>query len=205
MTANGIFDEPPGATPLDPDDAAGLIPTWIATRGDLNTAESDNVSQAVTWAFVRHGPWTFDELLTEPMIRSIHRRMFDEVWKWAGKYRTREVNIGAPWHEIPDRIHALLGDVHYQASNLDDPPWTPDELAVRFHHRLVSIHPFPNGNGRHARMAADILVTTLGRPVFTWGGTNLGDSYNAREEYLAALRTADGNDDLAPLVEFSRS
>ena len=175
MTDPNLFAEPPGATPLDPDAAAALIPTWIATRGDLNIAESDNVAAAVTWAFATHGPWTVDELLSEPMLRAIHRRMFDSVWKWGGQYRHTNVNLGGPWLEVPDRVHALVGDLQYQCKHLDSLPWTPDELAVRFHHRLVSIHPFPNGNGRHARLAADILISCLGSPAFSWGQTSLSE------------------------------
>lgn len=205
MTNGGVFDEPAGVTPLDPDDAAGLIPTWIATREDLNRAERENVDEAEIWALVQHGPWTQEELLKEPMMREIHRRMFDEVWRWAGDYRTSEVNIGAAPHAIPGRVRALLDDVSYQVSNFDELDWTADELAVRYHHRLVSIHPFPNGNGRHARLCADLLADVLGVPTFSWGGTSLREPSTVRDEYLAALHVADTEHDYAPLAAFARS
>jgi Fic-DOC domain mobile mystery protein B len=200
-----LFAAPDGATPLDADDAAGLIPTWIGTRDELNQAEGDNVTAARTWAFVQHTPWTPEELLDEPMMRAIHERMFGQVWKWAGDYRTREVNIGVPWHQITGQVEALMGDVRYQVSAIDELPWTPDEVAVRFHHRLVSIHPFPNGNGRHARLCADMLVSALGRPELSWGGADLGAEGELRDEYLQALRIADDTNDYGPLVDFARS
>lgn len=205
MTAQGIFDEPEGATPLDPDDATGLKPTWIATRGDLNQAEGDNISRARVWAFVQHGPWKPEQLLGEPVVRGIHRRMFSEVWSWAGEYRMRTTNIGVAPHEIREVVKALVDDVGYQVSIIDDLPWGPDELAVRFHYRLVAVHPFPNGNGRHARLCADILVSALGKPAFTWGGADLSRPGTRRDEYLSALRVADAEQDFAGLIRFARA
>lgn len=205
MITGNIFDEPEGATPLDPDDAAGLIPSWIATRADLNSAEQGNIAKARTWAFVQHGPWTPEQLLDEPVIRAIHKRMFDEVWKWAGTYRVREANLGVAPYLIPAGVKALVDDVRFQTSVPDDLPWGADELAVRFHHRLVAVHPFPNGNGRHARFCADILVMALGERPFSWAGGDLSSSSEPRERYLEALRVADAENEYGPLTEFARS
>ena len=138
-------------------------------------------------------------------MRSIHKRMLGGVWTWAGDYRVRETDIGVPWHQITERVKELVDTTLYQISIIDDLPWTPDELAVRFHHRLVSIHPFPNGNGRHARMCADIRATAIGRPAFRWGGTDLGNESDQRHMYLDALRVADLQDDFESLVAFARS
>jgi Fic-DOC domain mobile mystery protein B len=200
-----LFDEPDGATPLSPEDFAGLIPTWIATRADLNLAEQVNVAKAIGWASGTFGPGALPKLMTDTTMRRLHRHMFGEVWKWAGTYRRRETNLGIAWPQIPVQMRDLCSDVLAQTADPACLPWPADELAVRFHHRLVVIHPFPNGNGRHARLAADLLVEVLGRPPFTWGTADLADAGHARAAYLDALRLADSGKEFGPLVEFARS
>jgi fido (protein-threonine AMPylation protein) len=79
-----------------------------------------------------------------------------------------------------------------------------DEIGVRFHHRLVFIHPFPQGNGRHARLAADLLIVSLGNTRFSWGSANLVEPAGARASYIRALRSADGHE-IEPLLSFARS
>ena len=202
---DGLFDESEGATPVDPDDAEGLVPTWIATRGDLNTAEQENIVAAVAWASSKTGPRTLDLLLTEAMMRELHERMFSDVWKWAGQYRQRDTNMGIHWPHIPEQVHGLVADVAAQTADAEALPWSADELTVRFHHRLVTIHPFPNGNGRHARLAADILAVCLGELPFTWGAKESSARGNTRSTYLAALRVADARFDYGPLVALARS
>lgn len=200
-----MFDGPDGATPLDEEDRQGLIPTWIASHDDLNAAEQANVVQGLQWAESKGGPHSLSVLMTEKMMKTLHRRMFGEVWKWAGDYRRHNTNIGAEWPYISVRLRDLLADVLAQTADPDEMPWSPDELAVRFHHRLVLIHPFPNGNGRHSRLAADLLVELLGRPPFAWGRRDLGVTGPVRREYLDALRRADRTQDFEPLVLFARS
>lgn len=205
MTATDLFEEPDGATPLDEEDRAGLIPTWLATRGDLNAAEHANIGKALLWTESKGGPRSLNALLSEDLMKALHRRMFNEVWKWAGEYRRHNTNIGTDWPYISTQLRDLLADAVVQTEDRDRLPWTPDELAVRFHHRLVLIHPFPNGNGRHARLAADLLVSLLGEPVFTWGAEDLGVPGAVRKAYLDALRHADRTQEFTPLVSFARS
>jgi Fic-DOC domain mobile mystery protein B len=144
-------------------------------------------------------------LMTEESIKTLHRRMFDDVWRWAGTYRQHDTNMGAHWPYIPTQVHELTADVLAQTEDPKQLPWPADELAVRFHHRLVVIHPFANGNGRHSRLAADLLVNVLGQPAFTWGSQNLNSQGEARRAYLEALRTADVQYDYRRLVEFARA
>ncbi|NTU70958.1 MAG: mobile mystery protein B [Coriobacteriia bacterium] len=205
MSVSSLFDEPTGATPIDPDDAKGLIPTWVATRGDLNNAEQENIARAIAWTSSRGGPQSVEALLSDEMLRALHKRMFGDVWRWAGTYRQHETNLGAPWLYVPTQVRELLADVRVQTSNARQLPWPADELAVRFHHRLVAIHPFPNGNGRHARLAADLLVELLGEQFFSWGARDLNREGAAREAYLDALRRADRELDYGPLLLFARS
>ena len=127
--------------------------------------------------------------------------MLGEVWKWAGKFRTSERNLGLPFYEIPSALGQLLADTH---AWIEYEAYSPDEIAVRFHHRLVQIHPFPNGNGRHARLTADLLVIRLGRERFSWGRERLRDAGIVRRRYIAALQAADHHD-IAPLLQFARS
>ena len=187
-----------GNTPLAPEELADLIPN-LATKEEPNEWERENILLAREWATSdRTKP---EEIASDAYIRKLHRRMFEETWKWAGHYRVTEKNIGVPVHEIRERLMELAGDVRYWIQN---GTYLPDEIAVRFHHRLVLIHPFPNGNGRHARLMADVLVTKLARPAFSWGSANLVREGEARTKYLEAIRAADQGD-IQPLLKFSRS
>jgi len=194
---NDILDSDDAATPLTPDEKQGLIPTHIALRHELNEAEQRGVLAAEQWAFGRKRKTVLDE----GFLQTLHRRMFQDVWRWAGKYRTTPRNIGVePWRISVD-VKTLLDDTRYW---IDHRSYRPDEIAVRFHHRLVWVHPFPNGNVRHARLAADLLITTLGGGRFTWGRKSLVAPSETRKRYVAALRAAD-NHDIAPLLDFARS
>lgn len=189
-------DLPTGATPIDPDEAEGLIPEHVTTRGELDELEEANIQEGLEWALRRSR-----EVLSEEFVYELHRRMFDSVWAWAGKVRLRDKNIGVDKHTVRMEVRKLIEDARYWRENL---VYEPDELAVRFHHRLVSIHPFPNGNGRHARLMADLLVRQLGADAFSWGGASLTNTSDLRTAYIGALRKADeGN--VGPLLEFARS
>lgn len=183
-------------TPLTEEEKEALIPSYITLRIELNEAEQINIAQGNEWAFGRRR-----DVLDVDFLRELHRRMFGEVWKWAGEFRTTPRNIGIDAHRVGPELHQLVGDVRYQ---IEHGSYPPDEIAVRFHHRLVAIHAFPNGNGRHARMAADLLAVQLGRPRFTWGSAKLVELKEARKQYVNALRAADEHD-IGPLVGFARS
>lgn len=200
-----LFQDPEGATPLAPDDAKGLIPTWVATRADLNAVEQENIARALAWASMTPVMRSLQSLMTEESLKTLHARMFGDVWKWAGRYRQHDTNMGTHWPYISAQVRDLLDDVLAQVSDAENMPWPADELAVRFHHRLVVIHPFPNGNGRHARLVADLLVQALGAPTFTWGAENVNRTGDARRAYLDALRAADSEYDYRRLTAFARS
>jgi Fic-DOC domain mobile mystery protein B len=202
MTIIPDLNETPGNTPLHPDDAAQLIPN-LATRKELDEWERTNILAAQNWAFNSRVMRTRDPL-HELYLRELHRRMFRETWKWAGKYRTRDVNFGCPFAEIYQRIPVLLGNVRFW---IEKNTFDTDEIAVRFHYQLVTeIHAFPNGNGRHARLLANVLRVKHGRPRFTWGRANLTATGPAREFYFAALHALDSDStNIQPLLEFARS
>lgn len=191
-----IFDgDDEGNTPLTPEEREGLIPSWIATRADLNRAEFDNISRAHAWAAARaRDVLDFDVLLT------LHRQMYGRVWRWAGDFRTTGKNIGVDPVRIGMDLHALLVEVRFWVADVVYPA---DELMARFHHRLVLIHAFPNGNGRHARMAADMLAVQMGAVPLTWGRTSLIAPGEVRARYIAALKAADRHD-MEPLLAFVR-
>jgi Fic-DOC domain mobile mystery protein B len=202
---NFLLDHPLayGNTPIRAEDLAHLIPK-ISTLGELNEYEALNILEAQKWAFAARVMGATNPL-DERYARLLHERMFGQVWKWAGVYRLHELNVGCDPHEIIQRIPQLLGNTAYQ---LDHNTFPIDECLIRFHHRLVStIHPFNNGNGRHARMMTDVLAAKRGRPVFTWGaGTNLATENVGRATYLAALRALDDNENnVKPLIDFARS
>ncbi|WP_332767588.1 mobile mystery protein B [Phenylobacterium sp.] len=185
------------ATPLTPAEREGLIPTYITNRAELNEAEQLNILEADTWAFRRKR-----DVLDHGLLVSLHKRMLGKVWRWAGAF-SGEVNrrIGVDYWLIEAELRQLLDDVRYWAENQTFPP---DEIAVRFHHRLVVIHPFPNGNGRLSRLASDLLAVQLGQERFTWGRAILVEAAETRRLYVAALRAADMHD-IGPLLAFARS
>lgn len=191
------LDYPDGATPLDPDEAEGLIPAHITTRAELNEWESNNVLQAEKWLLTRRR----SDILTLEFVRRLHKQMFDATWKWAGVFRTTGKNIGVDPAHIAPRLRDLCEDVKVQMAHK---ALTVDDIAARFHHRIVSIHPFANGNGRHARMMTDLLLTENGAVRFNWGEGSLAGDGDVRTRYLTALRAADARD-YAPLMVFVRS
>ena len=188
---------PTGTTPLDPDEAAALIPRHIATREQLDEWEAENILAAERWLAARRRK----DVLDDGFLRDLHRRMFDRTWKWAGAYRPSEKNIGVPPERIAVDVRNLVRDTRVQIEQRVAPL---DEIAARFHHRLVSIHPFVNGNGRHARLATDLLLATNGAPEFAWGRGDLVHEGDVRQRYLAALQAADRGD-YVPLLGFVRS
>ena len=182
-----------GATPLEPDECTGLIPDWIATRSDLNLAEQANIEKGLRWARRKR---IRGDVLDEALVFALHRHMFNEVWTWAGQPRQSERNIGVAPHDIRPQLRQLHDDVRTWA---EFDTYAVRERAARYHHRLVQIHVFANGNGRHAREMADWLLRQCGEAPFTWGsGLPIAQ---ARDHYIAALRAADAHD-LAPLLEF---
>ncbi|HEY4931383.1 MAG TPA: mobile mystery protein B [Terriglobales bacterium] len=187
-----------GNTPLSPEELADLIPS-LATNEELNEWERENILLAREWAL--RSRMSASGIVSDDYVRRLHRRMFDQTWKWAGRYRTTEKNLGVCFHEIRERLGILFGDARYWMENAT---FSADQIAIRFHHGLVCIHPFPNGNGRHARLMADVLVMKLGHPAFSWGSTDLITPGEARNKYLEVLRAAD-NSDIQPLLEFARS
>jgi Fic-DOC domain mobile mystery protein B len=195
-----LFREPDDATPLGHEEREGLLQTWITHRHDLNEAEQANILKATAWARRRKNVGVTD-LLSEDFAKSLHRRMFDDVWRWAGSYRRSERNIGGAAYRIPMDVPMMLDDVRFWTEHRT---YEPDEIAILFHHKLVAIHPFPNGNGRHARLMADLLVERLDGPAFTWGGGRLETVGELRARYIAALRAADDHD-IGPLLAFARS
>jgi Fic-DOC domain mobile mystery protein B len=191
-----LFYQDDDATPLTPDERNGLIPTHVTFRHELNELEQKNILEAERWAFQRKR-----NILDEGFLCRLHKRMFGNVWGWAGAYRTTERNLGVePWKIQPD-LYQIIDDVGYQIKNQT---YSVDEIAVRFHHRLVTVHPFPNGNGRWSRLTADILIVTLGGARFTWGRTNLQSASDVRKTYINALHAAD-NHDPGLLITFART
>ena len=193
-----LFDEhdDDANTPLDAEERQQLIPSYITLRRELNEAEQINIAHAAKWLSSRRG-----DLLDEGFLRELHRRMFGQVWRWAGKYRETPRNIGVDANRIRMDIAQAIDDARFWAANAT---YAPDEIAVRFAHRLMAIHPFPNGNGRLSRMVGDLLAMQLGRPRFSWGSQSLIDANVTRAKYVAALRATDAHD-LAPLISFARS
>ena len=184
-----MFEEPEGATPLSPDDMAGLKFAHITTRDELNQLEQSNIAQGFMWLGRRRG----GGILDSTFVKTLHTRLFGDVWGWAGVFRLRGMNIGIEPHLIPEQLHMLLGNARYWA---EEDIYSPLEAAARFHHRMVEIHLFTNGNGRHSRIATDIYLNDyFDHPVIDWeAGYDLQTQNERRDNYINALRQADRNE-----------
>jgi Fic-DOC domain mobile mystery protein B len=185
-----------GGTELSAEEKEGLIPSYITLRRELNEAEQANNLAGQEWGFSRQR-----NVLDETFLKNLHKRMYGNVWNWAGHYRATGKNIGVDAYRIPTELRLLLEDCRYWIQNST---YGCDEIAARFHHRLVSIHCYPNGNGRHARLAADLLLKTMGQERFSWGQKSLADDGETRKRYITALQKADRHD-IRPLLDFVRS
>lgn len=185
-------------TALSDSDLEGLIPSWVATRSDLNEVEAANVASGYDWLFGQR--LSISDITDIGIVQKLHRRMFSDVWEWAGRFRTTNLNIGIPWFEITEATKQLVDNFAVRLKA----PTDPDGECIDFHHQLVRIHPFINGNGRHARALADAAAVAVARSPFSWGGRSIVHADDTRAAYIAALRAADEGD-LAPLNEFARS
>lgn len=189
-----------GQTPLNEDEKDGLMLEFISTREELDEFEQQNIEGAMQWIFGKK--FNAKDVFTEAFICNLHKRMYSNVWAWAGKYRKTDKNIGIDKHQIPIQIKVLCEDVLYW---LEHDSYPPAEITVRFKHRLVSIHCFSNGNGRHSRLMADLVIEKIfGEQVFTWGAANLSNPSDQRKNYMEALKAADRGD-IYPLVQFAYS
>jgi Fic-DOC domain mobile mystery protein B len=188
-----------GATPLDPDEVEGLIPDHIETQMELNSWEQANINDAELW--LRKHNFTTSKILTIEFITQLHRKMFDKTWRWSGQFRKSNKNIGVDKFQINENLKLLLDDTTY---HIEHQTYPIDEIAVRFHHRLVTIHLFANGNGRHARLITDLLLVAENQERFSWGSQNLYGQTDARTKYLNALRLADKHN-YTLLLQFVRS
>jgi Fic-DOC domain mobile mystery protein B len=189
------YDE--NATPINSDEIHNLIPTHIQTQTELNMWEQNNISFAEGELFKRKR----DVELSIEFIKKVHNLMFNNTWKWAGKFRTVNMNIGIDWIKIQPALKMLCDDVEFQKSNKS---FDLEEIAVRFSHRLVSVHPFMNGNGRCSRLIADLLMFKAGLARFSWGNRNLTTMSEMRNCYIRALQEADKHN-IEPFIEFARS
>ncbi len=194
--ADPLAEQDDASTPLSAEERDGLIRSDITLRRELNEAEQQNILEASAWAVARKR-----NVLDEGFLHGLHMRMYGNVWRWAGQPRQSQKNIGVPYYRIQTDLRALLDDCLYW---IPHKTFEPDEIAARFHHRLVWIHCYPNGNGRHARLATDLLLRSLGRDRFSWGSATLVDAGATRATYVEALRAAD-NHDYDPLLAFVRS
>ena len=194
------FDYNDGQTPLYEEEKEGLKIKSITTQGELDEFEQLNIEKAVEWTI--HTKFKLEKILTEKFVRDLHQKMYGDVWKWAGEFRKTEKNIGIPWTQIGIELKNLLDDTKYWIENKTFPP---EEIAIRFKHRIVSIHCFPNGNGRHSRMMADIIMESIfGNEIFSWHQSNMVKANETRNQYIKALKEAD-NGNFKQLIEFAKN
>ncbi|CAN5295998.1 mobile mystery protein B [soil metagenome] len=188
-----------GQTPLTEEEKNGLLIRTITTHGELDEHEQLNIENAIEWLV--SGNRKKETVLTEKFIRTLHKKMLGQVWSWAGEFRKSEKNIGTKWINIEVELRTLLQDTNYWIENKT---YSPDELAIQFKHRLVKIHCFANGNGRHSRIMADLLIeSVLGEKIFSWNESNLVKADEIRKEYIRSIKEAD-NGNIIPLIEFAR-
>jgi Fic-DOC domain mobile mystery protein B len=189
-----------GQTPLDEEEKEGLKIKSITTQGELDEIEQLNIEKAVEWTI--YSNLKPKRILTEKFVKDLHKKMYDDVWKWAGEFRKSNKNIGIEWIQIGIELKTLLDDTKYW---IDNNTFSPEEIAIRFKHRIVAIHCFPNGNGRHSRMMADIIMESIfGQEIFTWNQSNMVKADETRKNYIATLKEAD-NGNIKSLIEFAKN
>jgi len=194
------FEDINGQTPIEEEEKEGLLISSIATLAELNEYEQQNIEDALQWLI--HRKLKAETIFSEKFICLLHRRMYGSIWSWAGQFRKTDKNLGINKWQIPVALKSLCEDAQFWVKNDTYPP---DEVAIRFKHRLVSIHCFPNGNGRHSRMMADVIITKVYQlQPFTWGTAHLIEQSNSRADYLKAVKTADQNE-FEKLLHFARS
>ncbi len=194
------FNYKDGQTPLEEEEKEGLKIKTITIQGELDEFEQLNIEKAVEWTI--HANLKYEKILTEKFVKDLHKRMYGDVWKWAGEFRRTEKNIGIPWVQIGIELKNLLDDTKYWIENKT---YSPEEIAIRFKHRIVSIHCFPNGNGRHSRLMADIIMESIFEEgIFTWHQSNMVSTDEVRKEYINSLKEAD-NGNISPLIEFAKN
>ncbi|MUH38271.1 mobile mystery protein B [Zobellia amurskyensis] len=194
------FDYKDGQTPLEDEEKDGLKIKSITTQRELDEFEQLNIEKAVEWTI--HRKLKPENILTEKFIKDLHKKMYGDVWKWAGEFRRTEKNIGISWTKIGLELKNLLDDTKYWIENKT---FSPEEIAIRFKHRIVSIHCFPNGNGRHSRMMADIIIESIfGNEIFSWHQSNMVKANEIRKEYINSLKEAD-NGNVKPLIDFAKN
>lgn len=189
-----------GQTPLDEEEKEGLKLEHITTKSELDEFEQKNIEEAILWLYGRK--LKVKQILTEKFVLDLHKRMYSEVWSWAGKIRTTEKNIGVKSYLIATELKQLLDDTNFW---IEKETFPPDEIAIRFKHRLVSIHCFANGNGRHSRLMADIIIEKIfNQSVFSWGTNDLYSEGEVRDIYIKSVKEGDKHN-IEPLIKFARS
>ena len=192
---DSLYEADDDATPLTEEEMQGLKQKWVTLRSELNELEMQGILSAETW-LLAHTPF---DVLSEEFLRTLHKKMFESVWTWAGSFRTTERNIGVAPHLVAIKLKDLFADVQFW---IDNATYSNDEIPVRFHHKLVFIHPFPNGNGRISRLMADLLSRQIKGTSLFWGSTNLVELSTTRIRYIEALRKADEGD-YSALIAFT--
>jgi len=188
-----------GQTPLDEDEIEGLKIKSITTQRELNEFEQLNIEKAVEWTI--HSNLKPKRILSEKFIKELHKKMYNDVWKWAGEFRKSDKNIGINWLQISVELKNLINDTLYWIENSS---YSSAEISIRFKHRIVAIHCFPNGNGRHSRMMADIIMEFIfGRELFSWHKSNMVKADETRKKYIESLKEAD-NGNINPLLKFAQ-
>lgn len=194
------LDHKSGQTPISEEEKDGLKIKAITTQSELDEFEQLNIEKAVEWTI--HSNFKAENILTEKFIKNLHKRMYSDVWKWAGEFRKTDKNLGISWTKIGIELKTLIDDSSYWIENNT---FSPEEIAIRFKHRIVSIHCFPNGNGRHSRLMADIIMESIfEQEIFSWHQSNMVKANETRKKYIDALKQAD-NGNIRPLIQFAKN
>jgi Fic-DOC domain mobile mystery protein B len=187
-----------GQTPINEEEKSGLLIKTITLQEELDEFEQMNIEKAVEW--VIYTKLSQERILSEKFVKDLHKKMYDDVWKWAGSFRKSEKNIGISWPHISTELKKIMDDTQYWVNNQT---YSPEEIAIRFKHRIVQIHCFPNGNGRHSRLMADIIITSIfDKEIFSWCKSNMVKADETRSKYITSLKEAD-NGNIAPLIAFA--
>jgi len=201
------------STPIEPDDHQFLVPEMkhLITWADVDAEEASNIAKGRAWLIAQH--FTLDDLFDTLTLRTIHQRMFGKVWTWAGSVRRRETSIGIDPSQIQTQFEQLVQNFRWRAANADEIGFSEEErreLGIRFHTEMVAIHAFVNGNGRHARLVANLVDSAMGLgsladPLYPWGARSGLPSAESRKLYLDAIKLAGSRGEYGPLLDIATS
>ena len=179
-----LFKDRGGQTPLPPELQKGLISKNVQTIGELDEYEEQNIAEGMVWLEDSNA-----NSLNYSFWLRLHKKLFGNVWNWAGEIRSHD--LGNADFLYPEKVRPalmqLIGDAEYWFKNDTYPK---KETIARIHEKLLTIHPFANGNGRWSRILTEYICKQNKIDIPKWNLKSKDDPQKRRKEYIEAVELA---------------